>query len=148
MVRPHEWSASRGLSRGVVRWHRPWWASQPAPIGPPVRLTVESTGAHVVVLAVGDLGALTDPQLEALAAEHPLVGCVVLDLDLAEVPSLGSAGVAVLQRVRRWCDQRGLELRLSRAAPSVERVLQLAGLDALAGDGGGQRPPVQELVLF
>jgi anti-anti-sigma factor len=94
-----------------------------------VRLSVESTGAHVVVLAAGDLGALTGPQLEALAAEHPLVGCVVLELDLAEVPSLGSAGLAVLQSSRRWCEQRGIELRLRGAAPSVERVLQLADQD-------------------
>jgi anti-anti-sigma factor len=89
-----------------------------------VRLTVESTGAHVVVLVAGDLGALTGPQMEALAAEHPLVDCVVLELDLADVPSLGSAGVAVLQSARRFCDQRGIELRLRGAAPSVERALQ------------------------
>lgn len=126
MVRPHEWSRSRGGSAGIVRSRRPWWAAHPAPVAPPVRLILESTGAHVVVLVAGDVGALTGPQLEALAAEHPLVGCVVLELDLAEVPSLGSAGLAVLQSIRRWCEQRGIDLRLSGAAPSVERVLQLA----------------------
>lgn len=126
MVRPHEWSASRDGSRGLARARRPWWAAHQAPVAPPVRLSLESTGPHVVVLVAGDLGALTGPQLEALAAEHPLVGCVVVELDLAEVPSLGSAGLAVLQSIRRWCEQRGIELRLRGAAPSVERVLQLA----------------------
>jgi anti-anti-sigma factor len=85
---------------------------------------MERTGSHVVVLVSGDLDALTRPQLEALAAEHPLVDCVVLELDLADVPSLGSAGVAVLQGARRFCEQRGIELRLRGAAPSVERALQ------------------------
>ncbi|WP_324274805.1 STAS domain-containing protein [Blastococcus brunescens] len=131
-----------------ARGRRPWWVTHPAPAPAPLRLEWESTGARAVLAVSGDLDAV--PTEEVLVARRALTGCSVLQVDLAGVPSIGSGGLSVLLGVRRWCLQRGIELRIQGAQPSVWRVFQLTGLDLVfAPEVEPTLPPaVQELTLF
>jgi anti-anti-sigma factor len=126
MVRAHERDGSRRLARQPAG-RRPWWVTHPA--RPGVRVEWLSTGVRSVVAVSGDLDFVTTPQLEAIVAEQPLAGCAVLEVDLAGVPSIGSTGLSVLLGVRRWCLQRGVELRIRGTQPSVWRAFEVTGLD-------------------
>ncbi|CCG05554.1 putative anti sigma factor [Blastococcus saxobsidens DD2] len=148
MVRAHEWDVSRRLAR-PPGGRRPWWVTHPAPEAPALRLEWETAGGHARVAVDGDLDLVTAPQLEAFVAARPLAGCTVLELDLGGVPSLGSVGLSVLLTVRRWCLQRGIALQLCDVQPSVWRVFEVTGLDAVfTASGPAPRPPVQDLALF
>ncbi|MDK3255366.1 STAS domain-containing protein [Blastococcus capsensis] len=148
MVRAHEWDISRRLARPTGR-RRPWWVTHPPPEPAALRLAWETAGGRARVAVEGDLDLVTAPQLEAFVAERPLTGCTVLELDLGGVPSLGSVGLSVLIAVRRWCLQRGIDLLLRDVQPSVWRVFEATGLDAVfTAPGPGPRPPAQELALF
>ena len=149
MVLSHEWDVSRRLARSP-RSRRPWWVSHPVPEAPPITLEAESGAARVIVLVSGEIDALTAPHLEAFVAGRSLVGCAVLELDLAGVTSIASAGLSALLGLRRWCQQRGIDLRLRGAQPSVWRVFEATGLHRVFPDGDGPAGPgpTQELALF
>jgi anti-anti-sigma factor len=116
-----------------------------APRRPAPGLDWESSGTRAVVLVRGELGA----QLETFLSGRSLAGCRDLELDLAGVPSIGSAGLSALLGVHRWALQRGVTLRLSEVQPSVWRVIEPAGLGPLfAGAAEPMGAPVQELALF
>ena len=147
MVRAHEWDVSRRLARAPAG-RRPWWVSHAA--GPGFRVEWEATGVHTVVAVSGDLDRVTVAHLEAMVAEQSLAGCAVLEVDLDGVPSIGSAGLSVLLGVRRWCLQRGMEIRIRGAQPSVWRAFEVTGLDRVFAVGAtAPRPhPRQDLLLF
>jgi anti-anti-sigma factor len=147
MVRAHERDGSRRLARPSAG-RRPWWVAHP--VHPGFRLEWQSTGVHTVVAASGDLDRVTTPHLEAIVAEQPLSGCAVLEVDLGGVPSIGSTGLSVLLDVRRWCLQRGIELRVRGAQPSVWRAFEVTGLDGVFGPATPRpaRSTDGELVLF
>jgi anti-anti-sigma factor len=148
MVRAHEWDVSRRLNRAPSR--RPWWISHPRPARAGLALERESAGPVALVTVRGELDALTAAQLEAFVAEQPTAGCRVLEIDLGGVVAIASAGLSALLGVRRWCQQRGLELRLRGAPPSVWRAFEATGLDGVFAPPT-PRPadePGQELVLF
>jgi anti-anti-sigma factor len=149
MVRAHEWDVSRRLAR-PPGGRRPWWVAHPAPGRSPLRLEWVATGARTVLAVSGDLDVVTTPQLESVVADQPLTGCSVLEVDLAGVPSIGSVGLSVLLGIRRWCLQRGIELRIRGAQPSVWRVFELTGLDLVLAPPAEHdaSPAVQELTLF
>ena len=145
MVRAHEWQGSRRLGRSAAR--RPWWAGHPVPARPRLRLEWDPTG---IVLLTGELDQETGPALEAFVAGRPLTRCTVLELDLDGVPSVGSVGLSVLLGLRRLCLQRGVDLRVRGAQPSVWRAFEATGLDRVFASTGETRPgaPTQDLALF
>lgn len=147
MVRAHEWDVSRRLAR-APGGRRPWWVAHPAPAPGPLHLEWESTGARTVVAVSGDLDAV--PTWETVVARRALTGCSVLAVDLAGVPSIGSEALSALLGVRRWCLQRGIELRIQGAQPSVWRVFEVTGLDLVFAPAAEPTlpPAVQELTLF
>jgi len=147
MVRAHERDASRRLARAPVG-RRPWWVAHSAVPG--FRVEWEATGVHTVVAVYGDLDRVTTAHLEAMVAEQSLAGCAVLEVDLDGVPSIGSTGLSVLLGVRRWCLQRGMELRIRGAQPSVWRAFEVTGLDRVFARGAADLAahPRQELALF
>jgi anti-sigma B factor antagonist len=149
MVLSHEWDVSRRLVRAPAN-RRPWWTTPSAPDEPLLGLDAESGGARVVVRVSGELDALTAPHLEAFVTGRSLAGCTVLELDLADVSSIASAGLSALLELRRWCQQRGIELRLRGAQRSVWRVFELTGLHRVftEGDSPAGPGPTQELALF
>ncbi len=127
MVRAHEWDTSRRLSRAAGP--RPWWTSTVPAAAPSIHLEQASAGDRVVVVVRGELDVHAAGRLETFATERALVGRRVLELDLAEVPWMGSAGLSTMVTIRRWCDMQGLALLLRDVQPSVWRVFELAGLD-------------------
>lgn len=148
MVRAHEQDGARRLARASAG-RRPWWVAHPVPRRPAAGLDWEFAGSRAVVLVRGELDGLTALRLEALLAERPLAGCRELEIDLAGVPSIGSAGLSALLAVRRSSLQRGIALRLRGVQPSVWRVFELAGLDAVfTGVTEPPARPAQELALF
>lgn len=149
MVRAHEWDVSRRLAR-APGGRRPWWVAHPAPRSVPVAVECEATGPRTVVRISGDLDSVTEQQLEAYVAGRSLAGCRLLEIDLGGVPSIGSVGLSVLLDVRRWVLQRGIELRIRGAQPSVWRVFELTGLDEVFDSATDPvvEPPVQDLSLF
>jgi anti-anti-sigma factor len=142
MVRAHERDASRRLARGPSR--RPSWVAHPVPRRAVPGLEWEASGTRAVVRVSGEL----DAQLEAFLAGRPLAGCRELEIDLAGVPSIGSAGVSALLGVRRWTLQRGIAVRLRCVQPSVWRVIEPAGLDRLFSGTEPPAAPAQDLALF
>ncbi|MCZ2859008.1 STAS domain-containing protein [Blastococcus sp. VKM Ac-2987] len=148
MVQAHEWDVSRRLARPPGR-RRPWWVSHPAPEPAALRLEWEASGGRTRVVVEGDVDQATAPQLEAFVAARPLAGCAVLELDLGGVPSIGSGGLSVLIALRRRCQQRGIDLVLRNAQPSVWRVFEATGLDGVfTASGPAPCPPAQDLALF
>jgi len=106
-------------------------------------------GHRTVVSVSGDLDRVTSAQLESLVAQQPLAGCAVLEVDLAGVASIGSAGLSVLLGVRRWALQRGIDLRIRGAQPSVWRAFEVTGLDGVfTAAPDPVAGPVQDLLLF
>jgi len=97
MVRAHERESSRRLAR-LPSGHGPWWVAHPA--RPALRLEWEGGGSAVVLVA-GNVDVATAPQLEAFVATRPLTDCAVLELDLADVLSMGSVGLSALLSLRR-----------------------------------------------
>ncbi|PYC69036.1 metal ABC transporter substrate-binding protein [Streptomyces tateyamensis] len=101
---------------------------------PATGLTVEIKrpvpGAAVCVLA-GDLDvetlATAAQALDQLAAQHP----TVLVVDLALVGFCDSSGLNLLLRTRLAADAAGIDFRLSAPSPTVLRVLELTGTDAV-----------------
>jgi anti-anti-sigma factor len=148
MVRAQEWDVSRRLAR-PPGGRRPWWGAHPASVRRGFGLEWESAGAHAVVTVAGDLDATTSPRLEAFVAERRLAGCTVVDIDLRGVPSTGSVGLSALLGLRRHCSQQGVALRVIDAQPSVWRVFEATGLDAVftAATEPAVAPPAQ-LTLF
>jgi anti-anti-sigma factor len=104
----------------------------------------ESSGTRAVVFVRGELGA----QLETFLAGRSLAGCRDLEVDLAGVPSIDSAGLSALAGVHRWDLQRGVGVRLRGVQPSVGRVVELAGLDRLFTAAPPEAAPAQDLALF
>jgi anti-anti-sigma factor len=149
MVRAHEWDVSRRLAR-PHGGRRPWWVTHPVPARSSPGLEWESAGAHAVVGVTGDVDELAAPQLEAFVAGRWLAGCAVLEIDLTGVRSMGSTGLSVLLGVHRWCEQRGIELRLRGTPPSVWRVFEATGLDGAFEPVAtpAVRLPEQDLALF
>ena len=148
MVRAHEWDISRRLARSPGG-RRPWGVAHPVLRSPVLALEWLATGTRTVVAVSGDLDRVTATQLEAFVGRQPLVGCAVLELDLAGVPSLGSAGLSALLGVRRWALQRGIELRIRGTQPSVWRAFEVTGLAAVfTAASDPVPPPVEGLVLF
>jgi anti-anti-sigma factor len=148
MVRAHEWDGPRRLA-GAPGSRRPWWVVAHTAT-PGFRVDWEQTGVHTVVAVRGDLGLVTPAHLEVMVAEQSLTGCAVLEVDLDGVPSIGSTGLSVLLEVRRWCLQRGMELRIRGAQPSVWRAFEVTGMDRVfaVGTADPAPRPGQELALF
>jgi anti-anti-sigma factor len=148
MVLSHQWDVSGRLARSP-RNRRPWWVSHPVS-GPPPARVAGSAGVRVVVVVSGEIDALTAPHLEAYVAGRSPADCTVLELDLAGVGSIASAGLTALLGLRRWCQQRGIELRLRGVRPPVWRIFELTGLHRVfpGGDGPAAAGPTRELALF
>ena len=139
----------RRLSR-VSSGRRPWWAGSAVHAPPAVRLDWQSAGGRAVLAVAGDLDARAADELVEFVTRRPLAPGTRLEVDLADVASLGSAGASTLAGLRRRCEQRRVHLRLRGALPSVWRVFEDTGLDATFSASEEDAVPAveQELALF
>lgn len=148
MVRAHEREASRRLGRAPAS-RGPWWAAHRMSLPVDV-LAWESAGADGVLLVTGDLDAHTAARLEGFVADRLRPGSAALEVELSGARSVGSAGLGALLSLRRWCDQRDVELRIRGALPSVWRSFEAVGVAGvfLAGDEVAAGAGEPDLALF
>ncbi len=92
-----------------------------------LKVTLEHLESTLVLRAAGPVDSNTAPQLQEpvlRAAESPS-GAV--QLDLAAVPYMSSAGLRVLLLDAKALQKRGERLRLINVPPHIYNVLNLAG---------------------
>jgi len=90
--------------------------------------------AQILITATGELDASTSAHLEEVVR-----GCLRerdargIEVDLAGVTFLDSAGIQGLLTCRRHAHEAGCRLRLSNPAPLVRRVVEITGLLEIFG---------------
>jgi|SRR5262245_15205705 len=92
-----------------------------------LEVTIERLGSVVVIHAVGAVDSTTAPMLQEpllQAAESP---SGALQLDLAQVSFLSSAGMRVLLLAAKALQKRGERLRLLNVPQQIHSLLNLAG---------------------
>lgn len=96
-----------------------------------VVISTESTGSRCVVAIAGEVDLLNAGDLEhRIATLVSDVPALVLELD--GVTYLDSAALHMLERLRRRCDEVGVQLALVCSTGSrARRVLDLSGMTAL-----------------
>jgi anti-anti-sigma factor len=90
-------------------------------------ITLQHLESTVVVHAAGPVDSNTAPQLQEplLRAAGDSAGAV--ELDLAQVSYMSSAGLRVLMLAAKALQKRGERLRLANVPPHTYNVLNLAG---------------------
>jgi anti-sigma B factor antagonist len=92
-----------------------------------LKITLQHLESAVVLHAMGRVDGNTAPQLQEpllCAAEAP-TGTV--ELDLAEVSYMSSAGLRVLLQAAKALQKRGERLRLVNVPPQIYNIMNLAG---------------------
>jgi anti-anti-sigma factor len=92
-----------------------------------LEITQQQLQSTVVLHVVGSVDSNTAPELQTAllrATEGPTGG---VELDLAEVPYMSSAGLRVLLLAAKALQKRGERLRLVNVQPHIYNVLNLAG---------------------
>ena len=88
-------------------------------------VTVEQLEIGVVVRAAGEVDGTTAQQLEDPLLRAAEKGAV--QLDLAKVPYMSSAGLRVLILAAQALQKRGERLRIINVAPQIYNILNVAG---------------------
>ena len=92
-----------------------------------LEITLQSSESAVVLHATGRVDRNTAPELQEpllRAAEAPTQ---TLELDLAEVSYMSSAGLRVLVQAAKVLQKRGERLRLVNVPLPIYKILNLAG---------------------
>jgi anti-sigma B factor antagonist len=99
---------------------------QPAPDTAP--LTSRRDGASIEVKPAGELDMaatfVLEPELERLLAED---GVRRLELNLADVRFIDSAGIGALLSIRERTERLSVEMALTNVPAPIQRVLDLTG---------------------
>ena len=85
---------------------------------------LEST---VVLHAIGSVDSNTASQLQECLLQAAGEAARAVELDLAEVPYMSSAGLRVLMLAAKALQKRGERLRLANVPPQTYNVLNLGG---------------------
>ena len=97
-------------------------------LGPLDLSVVHRAGAAVVVRVHGEVDALTVPVLETALLAELDARPELLVVDLAGVTWFGVSGLITLVDVQEVAAATGSSVRIAGAAPSVRRLVELAGL--------------------
>jgi anti-sigma B factor antagonist len=92
-----------------------------------LEITQQQLQSTVVLRAVGSVDSNTAPELQAAllrASEGPTGG---VELDLAEVSYMSSAGLRALLLASKALQKRGERLSLSNVPPHIRNILNLTG---------------------
>lgn len=98
-------------------------------------LRISVSGAATTVLSVtGEVDLSTSEQLtEAVSAAVQASEVEVVEVDLAGVSFMDSAGLRVLVAGMKQADAQGVRLVASNPQPQVRKVFELTGLDEVLG---------------
>jgi anti-sigma B factor antagonist len=94
---------------------------------------VERSEAGAVVQLIGEVDLDTAPTVESCLEAVLADGEANIVIDLDEVTLLDSSGVTVLLHGYRAATAAGRSLRVASPRPSVQRVLEIAGVSQLLG---------------
>lgn len=95
-------------------------------------MSSRSQGEHTIVALAGEIDLYTAPRLQsalgsALGAEGP----VRIVVDMSAVEFCDSTGMNVLLAAYRQASEQGGELALAAPRPSVRKILEVTGLEAV-----------------
>jgi anti-anti-sigma factor len=93
-------------------------------------------GTPITVTVSGDLDVVGAPLLRGLRSRLPHGGDLVIDL--SGVTFIDCAGVGALVTTHRQTQARGGSFRLANVPPTVQRVLELTGVNLLTAGAGGR----------
>jgi anti-anti-sigma factor len=103
------------------------------PAGGDLTVRTHARGSTLEVIVAGNLDMAAALKLEtrvdALLAEEDVQA---LELDLAQVEFVDSAGLGALLAVRDRAGQRGIDLAITSVSDRVRRILDLTGLGGIA----------------
>jgi anti-anti-sigma factor len=92
---------------------------------------VDDYNGVCVLTPDGDLSGEVAADARRLCDQHLSVSnAPSFVFDLGRCDTIDSAGLELLCRVRRWCDDAGTRLALARPAPNVIKILQITRLAA------------------
>jgi anti-sigma B factor antagonist len=95
-----------------------------------LRIDVRTAPDRVVVELHGELDLLGAPLLQRRIDEAGVDSRGILVLDLRGLQFVDSAGLRVILAANESAGQRGQELALTRGSDQVQRLLNVAGVDA------------------
>lgn len=111
-------------------------------------LHLEPTAPEVLRLRLGgrlQLAELT-PFVAAAAALKPELTAPVVEIDLADLEYLDSAGALALVKLAADLRREGRDCRLTEAAPQVQQILRLINYEQLQESSGGGRGPQDDFI--
>src|SRR4051812_38965942 len=94
---------------------------------------VERSQSGAMVQLIGEVDLDTAPTVESCLETVLAEGQTDVVIDLTEVTLLDSSGVTVLLHGYRAAEAAGGSLRVASPSPSIQRVLELAGVAGLLG---------------
>jgi len=100
----------------------------------PLRISVHTNDAVVIVRVTGELDTLTAPVVDAqlTAAQAELAAPTAVVLDLSDLTFMSSAGLALLVTHHEQCAQQGNRLLVVTGNNrSVLRPVRITGLDTM-----------------
>jgi anti-anti-sigma factor len=92
-----------------------------------LEITVEHLESIVVLQVVGPVDSNTAPELQAALLRVTEASTGAVELDLAKVSFMSSAGLRALLLASKALQKRGERLRLSNVPPQIYNVLNLTG---------------------
>jgi len=96
-----------------------------------MQVTHQQNGAAIVISIVGNLDALTAPQLTDYINGRIGEGSVKLIVDLARLDYTSSAGLRVLLSAVKETRSRNGDVRLAAIQPNVMKVLEMSGFTSI-----------------
>lgn len=90
---------------------------------------VRKSGDHAKIILSGDVDLQTTADLKSEI--QGITDAQRLEIDASQVTYIDSSGVAVLLLARQHCSQNNITLSLPSISEAVNRVLQIAKLDAM-----------------
>jgi anti-anti-sigma factor len=98
--------------------------------------TVRIEGPRGIVDLVGELDMAAADQLTVQLQAIPLADLARVEIDAGAVTFIDSAGLRALLVWREECEAAGVEFLVVAVTPTVERIVQIAGVeDRLPGAG-------------
>ena len=92
-----------------------------------LEITQQASASGVVLRVVGSVDSTTAPELPAAVLQATGAPSGSVELDLAEVSFLSSAGLRVLLMGSKALQKRGERLTVSNVPPHIYNILNLTG---------------------
>jgi anti-anti-sigma factor len=92
-----------------------------------LEITQQASPSGLVLRVVGSVDSNTAPELQTAVLQATQAPTGAVELDLAEVSFMSSAGLRALLLGSKALQKRGERLRLSNVPPQIYNILNLTG---------------------